>query len=127
MDIKQARVKEEINVDEELVLFQDTVFEKDIKCKDIICTNKRWNIVAGDINAWDVVVGGIDAWDINAWDVVANNIDAGDIIAEDIVAEDIVARVILCEKRIKKSKKNKTVAGVFVDKVGERKRKEWVT
>lgn len=121
MDIKKSIIKEDINAKENLVLFQNTKFIGNIKCKNIICKNGCWSI-----DAWDIDAKDINVWNIRAWNVNANNILATTIDTGIINAHNINARVILCEKRIKKNNENKTIAKVFVDKIGEKEQKEQV-
>ena len=84
----------------DVVLTGNVKINGNLKCGNISCEGGDWDIDAGDIDAGD-----INAWNINAW-----NINAGDII---------------CEKRIKKSENNKTIAYMFVQNRSKLKRKEW--
>ena len=130
MDVKEPIITEEIDTEEDLILYQDTTFKKNVTCRNIISKGERWNIDAGDITARNINTENITARDINAWNIdalniTAGDIDAGDIDAWDIDAENINARVIICNKRIKKSSENKTIARVFVEKINEKQKKEW--
>ena len=49
----------------------------------------------------------------------------GNINAEDINARDIDAGDIICEKRIKKSLKVKTIARIFIENRSKLEKKEW--
>ena len=82
----------------DLILEEDTTFKESIKVEGNI---------KGIFNL--KVEGDIDAENIDAWDIVAR-----DIVARDIVAWDIDARDIICEKRIKKSEKVKTICRIFI-------------
>ena len=93
----------------DLILKKDTIFKESIKVDgnirgDFFNLKVEGNINAGDINARDIDARDIDAGNINAGDINAGNINAGDINAWDII----------CEKRIKKDAKNKTICRVYV-------------
>ena len=94
MKIKKAVVKKEINTDEDIEIYQNTKFEKNVRCRKVISVGESWDINARNIDAWN-----IDAWNINAWNII-------------------------CEKRIKKEKKAKTFCRIFVDGKSKLKRKE---
>lgn len=126
-----------------LILVKDTTFgesievEKSITCKDnerfslkVIGNIDAWyinagNIDAGNIDAGDIDAGNINAGDINAGYIDAGNINAGDINAGDINAGNIDAWDIICEKRIKKETKCKTIARIFIQAKSKLQRKEW--
>ena len=99
MKINKSMVEEEIDIDEDIIIRQSTTFKKNINCKNIICVN-------------------------GLWDIIARDIIAEDIIARDIIAEDIIARDIILEKRIKKDKDNKTIARVFIENKDKLEKKE---
>lgn len=104
-----------------LVLKEDTRFEEDLKVEgDIVCEDDgRFSLtVAGDIDAFDIIVGNIIAGDIDAFDIDALNINA--VV---INAGDIDAKYIICEKRIKKTKNSKTTARMFITKASKLKKK----
>ena len=69
------------------------IFKEDDALIDLIVFNFNLNIsaniVACDINAWDINVNDIDVCDITARNINANDICAWDIIASDINAKDI--------------------------------------
>jgi len=102
------------------LIVKGDIYARDINAGDITAKD----IDAGDITAWDINAGDITAWDINAGDITAWDINAGDITAKDIDAGDIDARDIICEKRIKKIKENKTICRVYVKNRSKFKRKE---
>ena len=94
-------MEKEFNSD--LILTEDTTFNESIK-------------VNGNIKGYfNLIVKG---------DIYARDINAGDITAKDIDAGDIDARDIICEKRIKKIKENKTICRVYVKNRSKFKRKE---
>jgi len=121
-----------------LILKKDTTFNESIKVEGDICGEfnlkvigdiyaknidvwnieardiEAWNIEARDIEAWNINADDIKAWNIDADDIKAWNIDADDIEAWNINADDIKAWNIICEKRIKKSPKSKTICRVFI-------------
>jgi hypothetical protein len=144
INIRKSIVREAITTDKDLKIYQNTTFKKSVKCNNIISIGGKWDIDAMDINAMDINAGDINAmdinamdinaWDINAWDINARNINAGDINAWDINAMDINARNInagdidawdiICEKRIKKESKFKTISRVFIQNKSKTERKE---
>jgi hypothetical protein len=94
--ITESIVKEKIDTDKDIWIYQDTKFEQSVRCKNIISIGEYWDINARDINAgdiyaWDINARDINARDINAWDINARDINAGDIYAWDINAGDINA------------------------------------
>ena len=91
-----------------LILKKDTTFNESIKVEGDICGEFNLKVI-GDIYAKNIDVWNIEARDIEAW-----NIEARDIEAWNINADDIKAWNIICEKRIKKSPKSKTICRVFV-------------
>jgi len=91
-----------------LILTKDTIFEGNLIVEGNIQGYHNLK-VNGNINARDITAWDIDAWNINAWNINAGNINACDII---------------CEKRIKKAKYNKTIARVFIQDKSSLKRKE---
>ena len=111
-----------------LILTEDTTFDEDLKVEGDIEGNFNLKVY-GNINAWN-----INAWNIDAWNIDALNIDAGDIKANDIDAlnidalninaSDIDAWDIICEKRIKKEKDNKTICRVYIKNKSKLERKE---
>ncbi|GEM_PF-3342935 len=87
------------------------------------------DIDARNIDARNIDAGNIDALDINAWNIDARNIDAGNIDARNINAGNIDARNIdagniICETRVKKDKKCKTIAIIYIKNKNKIKRKE---
>src|SRR4030042_376377 len=98
----------------DLILTENTTFEEAIAVEGNI---------KGDFNL--KVAGNIDAMDIDAMDIDAGNIDAMDINAMDIDAGNIDARDIICQKRIKKSTRSKTVARIFIQDRSKFIIKEW--
>jgi len=84
----------------DLILTKDLILEEDL-------------IVDGNIICKDGI------WDIKALDIKARDIKARDIDAMDIDAMDII-----CEKRIKKDKSNKTICRVFVKNKSKVKRED---
>jgi len=134
MKIKKPIIEEEINTTENLELSQNTTFKKSIKCKSIICIGERWNIDALNINARNIDASDIDARNINARNINARNIDASDIDALNIDARNIDAwnidarninaNIIICEKRVKKEKSNKTITKVYIENKSKLKREE---
>jgi hypothetical protein len=129
INIRKSIVREAITTDKDLKIYQNTTFKKSVKCNNIISIGGKWDIDAMDINAMDINAGDINArninamdinaWDIDAWDINARNINAGDINAWDIDAMDII-----CEKRIKKESKFKTISRVFIQNKSKTERKE---
>ena len=122
----------------DLILKKDTTFKESIKVERDIKGNfdlkvigniDAWNINAEDINAWNIHAWDINAWninaeDINAWNIHAWDINAGNINAEDIKARNINAWDIICEKRTKKNKDNKTICRIFIQDKSKIKREE---
>jgi len=112
-----------------LILTEDTEYSEGIivngSIKGYFNLKVAGNINAWDIDAWDIDAWDINVWDINVWDINARNINARDISAWDINARDINAWDIICEKRIKKGKENKTTARIFIQNKSELERKEW--
>jgi len=75
----------------------------------------KGNIFGKNRIKYDINARNIDAWDINAGDINARNINARNINAWDII----------CEKRIKKERNNKTICRIFIQdkskiKIGEK-------
>ena len=119
-----------------LILKEDTTFNEDLKVEGNILGENNirfnidaknidaWNINAWNINAWNIDARNIDAENINAknidaknidaWNIDAENINAENIDAENINAENIDAWDIICEKRIKKTKHNKTICRILI-------------
>ena len=118
-------------------IFDEELYEGDIKesCnirftkdKVIVAGNiDAWNIVARDINAlninaWDINALDINALNINAWDIDARDIDTRDIDALNIDARNIDAWDILCTSR---TGKGKTFCRFFAIRDHKAERKEW--
>ena len=55
MRIDKPVVKKSIDVEEDLILTCNVRVVGDVRCRDIKCKGGRWNIDAGDIDAWDIV------------------------------------------------------------------------
>ena len=127
--ITESIVKEKIDTDKDIWIYQDTKFEQSVRCKNIISIGEYWDINARDINAgdiyaWDINARDINARDINAWDINAWDINAGDIYAWDINAGDINAWDILCESRKYKLKESKTICRIYIKDRSKIKKKE---
>jgi hypothetical protein len=102
--ITESIVKEKIDTDKDIWIYQDTKFEQSVRCKNIISIGEYWDINARDINAGDIY-----AWDINAWDINAGDINAWDI---------------LCESRKYKLKESKTICRIYIKDRSKIKKKE---
>jgi len=81
--------------------------------EDLVCD---FNI---DIEADLVIKGNLIARNIDVWNIDARNIDA-----RNIDVWNIDARNIVCEKRIKKNKSHRTIARVFITERFKLERKE---
>ena len=116
MKTKITETETEYIVNGDLILTEDFKISKhlivhgDVEGKDgeRFNINAR-NIDAGNINAWNIDARNINALDINAWNIDAWNIDA---------------RNIICETRVKKDKKCKTIARIYIKNRSKIKRKE---
>ena len=86
-----------------LILKEDTKINESLKVEgDIISENRKFNlIVAGNIDAWDIVARNIDA----------RNIDAGNIV--------------FCEKINRETLKGEIKAKILVENRSELKQKNW--
>ncbi|MGA2130663.1 MAG: hypothetical protein ABSG05_03580 [Candidatus Pacearchaeota archaeon] len=131
MKTKITETETEYIVNGDLILTEDFKISKhlivhgDVEGKDgeRFNINAR-NIDAGNINAWNIDARNIDARNINAWNIDARNINALDINAWNIDAWNIDARNIICETRVKKDKKCKTIARIYIKNRSKIKRKE---
>jgi hypothetical protein len=140
MKIKNKTVKKAIDTEKDLEIYQDTKFEKDIKCRNIICVGGRWNINCWNIDCHNIDCNNINCWNINCWNINCHNIDCNNINCYniacwnidchnidcwDIACWNIDCWNIICEKRIKKSKEAKTIAKIFIQNRSKLERKEW--
>jgi len=107
----------------DLILKENTTFDESIKVEGdikgyfnlkVMGNINAMNIDARDIDAMNINAMIINARDINAWDINARDIDAMNINAMNIDARDIDAMNIICEKRIKKNKYNKTICRIYI-------------
>ena len=117
----------------DLILEKDTEYSESIKVfgnikgdynLKVIGNINAMDINAMDINAWNINARDINAADINAMDIDAMDIDAWNIDAWNINAMDIDALDIICEKRIKKKEKSKTICRIFIKNRSKNERKD---
>ena len=90
--MKIYKTQEEVDADIKdavLIVNESVTFECSIKVEASL--KIALNIIALNIDAWDIIALNIDAGNINAWNINAENINAGNINAWNINAENINA------------------------------------